>query len=76
MDGSLTDDRLLFKDPGLLPTPLGVEVRHGWQLCPSDVLCSFNHSLSSLMVEGGATAIPSGMGGTSIPWLQRPITTA
>ncbi len=34
----------VFNDPvGLLPTLLGVEVLHGWQLCPGDVLCSFHH---------------------------------
>ncbi|KAI3363083.1 hypothetical protein L3Q82_011536 [Scortum barcoo] len=30
---------------GLLPTPLGVEVLHGWQLRPGDVLSSFHHPL-------------------------------
>ncbi len=35
----------VFDDPvGLLPTPLGIEVLHGWQLCPGD-LSSFHHSL-------------------------------
>ncbi len=50
-----------LKNPvGLLPTPLDVEVLHGWQLCPGDVLCSFHHPLYSLMVEVGATAVPGG----------------
>ncbi len=36
----------VFNDPvGLLPTPLGVEVLHGWQHCPGDVLSSFLHPL-------------------------------
>ncbi len=36
----------VFNDPvGLLPTPLGVEVLHGWQHCPGDVLSSFHHPL-------------------------------
>ncbi len=39
---------------------LSVEVLHGWQLHPSDVLCSFHHPLQNLTVEGGATAIPGG----------------
>ena len=37
---------VVFNDPvGLLPAPLGVEVLHGWQLCPGDVLSSLHHPL-------------------------------
>ncbi len=37
---------VVFDDPvGLLPTPLGVEVLHGWQLRPGVVLSSFHHPL-------------------------------
>ena len=36
----------VFDNPvGFLPEPLGVEVLHGWQLSPGDVLCSFHHPL-------------------------------
>ncbi len=30
---------------GLPPTPLCVEVLHGWQHSPGDVLCGFRHPL-------------------------------
>lgn len=46
---------------GLVPTPLGVKVLTGWQLCPGDVLSSFHYPLSRLMVEGGAIAIQAVM---------------
>ncbi len=37
---------VVFNDPvGLLPTPLSVEVLHGWQLHPGDVLSSSHHPL-------------------------------
>ncbi len=36
----------VFNDPiGLIATSLGVDVLHGWQLRPGDVLCSFHHPL-------------------------------
>jgi len=35
-----------FDNPeGFLSEPLGVEVLHGWQLRPGDVLCSLHHPL-------------------------------
>ncbi len=49
----------VFDDPvDLFPTPLGVGVLHGWQLCPGGVLSIFYHPLHSL--EGDATAMPGG----------------
>ena len=36
----------VFNDPvGLLPSPLGVEVLHGWQLRPGDVLSRLHYPL-------------------------------
>lgn len=47
-----------INDPlGLLPTPLGVEVRHGRRLHPG-VLSSFHHPPQILAVEHDAPAVP------------------
>ena len=45
-----------LKTVGLLPTPLGVEVLHGWQLRPGDVLSRLHHLQQSLTIQGGAAA--------------------
>ena len=43
---------------GLFPTRLGVDVLHGWQLHPGDVLSILHNQ--SLTVQGGAAAISGG----------------